>query len=80
LIGWRFQSILPALGERSTAFINQQAKARQLFLLYLALTAPHAPIAPNEGWKKRSALNHYADFVMEVDDVVGWILSTGMFL
>lgn len=73
---WKLEAILPALGERATQFITDAAKTPQPFLLYLALTAPHTPLAVNEAWRGRSGLDHpYAEFVMETDAVIGRVLE-----
>ncbi len=72
---WQLEPILPALADRAVAFIRQQAKARQPFLLYLPLTSPHTPLAVTEQWLGKSGLNLYADFVMETDAIVGRVLE-----
>ena len=51
------------------------ARAGTPFFLYLALAAPHTPIAPTDSWLGRSGLNPYADFVMQVDAAVGEVLA-----
>ena len=76
LRGWQLEAILPTLGDRAVAFIRQQAKAKQPFLLYLPLTAPHTPLAVNKDWLGKSGLNLYADFVIETDAIVGRVLET----
>ena len=75
LTDWTLEPILPALGDRATAFIKREASTREPFLLYLPLTSPHTPLAVLEQWKGKSGLNAYADFVMETDAVVGQILD-----
>ncbi|MCL5278387.1 MAG: arylsulfatase [Planctomycetes bacterium] len=75
LAGWQLEPILPTLADRAAAFIRQQAKERQPFLLYLPLTAPHTPLAATEPWLGKSGLNLYADFVMETDAMVGRVLE-----
>lgn len=72
---WKLEPILDALGDRAADFINRQAKARQPFLLYLPLTAPHTPIAPAESWRGKSGLTDYGDFVMQTDAVIGRVLD-----
>ncbi len=72
---WKLEGILPALGDRASQFISESAQQQQPFLLYLALTSPHTPLAVNSEWKGRSQLNLYADFVMETDAVVGRVLA-----
>ncbi|MHB8898940.1 MAG: sulfatase family protein [Thermoguttaceae bacterium] len=73
---WKFEPILPALGDRACRFIATQAQAGRPFLLYMPLTAPHTPLAVNEPWKGKSGLNlAYPDLVMETDSVVGRVLE-----
>jgi arylsulfatase A len=73
---WQLEPILPALADRAAAFISRQSQAGQSFLLYLPLTAPHTPIAPNPAWRGKSAIGHaYADFVMETDATIGRVLQ-----
>lgn len=72
---WKLEPILPTLGERAAQFIALQAQAKQPFLLYLPLTAPHTPIAVTPEWRDKSGLIPYADFVMETDAVVGRVLE-----
>src|SRR5204862_423975 len=54
---------------------RRQYTACKPFFLYLALSAPHTPIAPTPEWRGRSGLNPYGDFVMEVDWTVGQVLA-----
>ncbi|MEM7473776.1 MAG: arylsulfatase [Planctomycetota bacterium] len=75
LEGWTLEPILPALGDRASAFIQREAKTAEPFLLYMPLTSPHTPLSVNEAWKGKSGLNLYADFVMETDAVVGQVLD-----
>jgi arylsulfatase A len=73
---WQLEGILPALAQRASDFIARQTKDGQPFLLYLPLTAPHTPIAPNPAWRDKSAIGHaYADFVMETDAAIGRVLQ-----
>ena len=75
LAGWKFEPILPMLGERAGQFIENAAKGSEPFFLYMPLTSPHTPLAVNPQWKGKSGLNTYADFVMETDAVVGKVLA-----
>jgi len=72
---WKLENILPTLGDRAAAFISDAVKRPEPFLLYLALTAPHTPLAPVEEWKGKSGLNTYADFVMQTDATIGRVLN-----
>ena len=74
---WKFESILPALTEHAERFIIESAAKSEPFLLYMPLTSPHTPIAPNEEWQGKSGMEHnaarVADLIMETDAVVGRI-------
>ena len=72
---WKLEPILPALADRAGAFVARAAREKIPFFLYLALTAPHTPLAVNKGWEGRSGLNRYADLVMETDAAVGRVLD-----
>ncbi len=77
LPGWSLEEVLPALTDRACRVIEERAKAKSPFLLYLPLTSPHTPIAVAPAWRGRSALKHaYADFVMQTDATVGRVLDT----
>ena len=73
---FRFDRVLPDFVERAAGFIKDQAKAqpdRPLFL-YLALGAPHTPVAPSREFLGKSGAGEYGDFVEEVDAAIGRIL------
>jgi arylsulfatase A-like enzyme len=72
---WKFEKILPALGNRACAFIEAETAKTEPFFLYLALTSPHTPLAVNAEWQGKSNLAPYADFVMETDALVGRVLD-----
>ena len=73
---WKFEAILPTLGDRACASIRRYAEQKEPFLLYLPLTSPHEPLAVSASWKGKSGLNIYADFVMETDAIVGRVLDS----
>jgi arylsulfatase A-like enzyme len=75
LAGWKFEPILPALGDRASEFITEAAKQSKPYFLYMPLTSPHTPLSVNKEWLGRSGLNLYADFVMETDAVIGRVLA-----
>lgn len=72
---WNLEAILPTLKQKAVEYIDDAKSSRQPFFLYLPLTGPHTPIAPSPAFKGISGLNAYADFVMEVDDLVGAVLD-----
>lgn len=74
---FRHEEVLGRFEEKSLAFLNEQARAKDAkpFFLYLALTAPHTPISPTGAFRGKSGVNAYGDFVMETDAMVGRILA-----
>lgn len=76
LADWQQEEILPVLENKAVQFINNSARKKEPFFLYLPLTSPHTPIVPTAGFRDQSKLNLYADFVMQTDAVVGRIMKT----
>lgn len=73
--GWRHKDVLPALRDKSIEFIRKEAAAGNPFLLYVPVNGPHTPVVPNEEFIGKSGCGIYGDFVMEIDDVVGKIVT-----
>jgi arylsulfatase A-like enzyme len=73
--GFEAVDVLPKLAEKASEWITKSAKSGKPFFLYLPLNAPHTPVNPLPGWKGKSGLNAYGDFVMQVDDAVGRVLG-----
>ncbi len=71
--GWRHEDMLPAFTEHAVRHIR--ASSPKPFFLFLALTSPHTPIAPNAEFMGRSAAGLYGDFVCETDAVVGRVMA-----
>jgi arylsulfatase A-like enzyme len=69
------ENVLPTFTRKASEHIAARAKSGEPFFLYLALNAPHTPIAPTQEWRGKSGLNLYADFVMETDWAVGEVLA-----
>lgn len=67
--------VMPELTQKAEHWLEQRAAGRKPFFLYLAYTAPHTPILPTKEWQGKSALNEYADFVMQTDAAVGQLLA-----
>ena len=55
-------------------YIARQSKEKPFFL-YVPLTSPHTPIVPTKQWEGKSGINHYADFQMMTDDIIGQIVD-----
>jgi len=76
LPGWDLSVVLPTLTQRAVQYIEQRKEAREKpFFLYLALTAPHTPIAPTPRFIGKSKAGWYGDYVNEVDWVVGQVVA-----
>ena len=70
--------VLPHLFEKAIGHVEARAEAARRgepFFLYLPLPAPHTPIVPLPPFKDASGLNPYADFVMQVDHLMGRLLD-----
>ncbi len=69
-------TVLQDVTDKAKGYIEEQAKLKQPFFLYLPLPAPHTPILPTTEFMGKSNTNMYGDFVMQVDDVVRQIRET----
>lgn len=72
--GWRLEEVMPSITGKAVGFIREQARSGQPFFLYFALTSPHVPIAPSQGFRGRSGAGAYGDFVLETDWAVGEVM------
>ncbi len=75
LTDWKLTGILPSLADNACRFIAECVEKKEPFLVYMPLTSPHTPLAVTGEWMGKSALNLYADFVMETDAEVGRVLD-----
>ena len=70
--------VLPHLFDKSIEYVkthSDDAKQGKPFFLYLPLPAPHTPIVPVAPFRGASEINPYADFVMQVDHLMGRLLD-----
>ena len=74
--GWSLEQMVPEFTRRAVDYIESQSSTEKPFFLYLPLTSPHSPVVPNEGFKGKSGIGNYGDFVCEVDWVVGEVVAT----
>jgi len=70
------EEVTPNFFMRSFKYIEERAREKKPFFLYLALPSPHTPILPSEEWQGKSGLNPYGDFVMMVDAFMGQLAKT----
>ena len=61
--------------QKTSAFIEKQAKANRSFFVYAALTQIHPPFLPHPDFQGKSRAGEYADIQMQVDHYVGEILD-----
>ena len=67
--------VLDTLAGEAERFIRSAKDGKRPFFLYLALTSPHTPICPSPGFRGKSRLGIYGEFVMETDHCVGRVLA-----
>ena len=72
---WAEDKVLPTITAKAVAYIEKEAKTDTPFFLYFPMTAPHNPIAPSEGFKGKSGISPYVDFVIETDHWIGQIID-----
>ena len=72
---FRHEAVLPELTQKALNWIESCADQQAPFFLYFPLPAPHTPILPLAQFRGKSATNAYGDFCLQVDDVVGQIMS-----
>ncbi len=73
---WDLYKVLPEIEKRVVNYISKMSSSEKPFFLYLPLTAPHTPIAPNKEYLGKSEAGAYGDFVYQVDAIVGQIIKT----
>ena len=77
--GFVHEEVLPRLGDEAERYIAHRAAAKardgKPFFLYVAFTAPHTPWLPLKKYRGKSVVDMYGDFVLQVDDTVGQILT-----
>lgn len=75
--GFEHARVLPDLCAAALEFLDAQARSDtgKPFFLYFALPAPHTPWLPIPKFRGQSRASMYGDFVMQVDDTVGQVLS-----
>jgi arylsulfatase A-like enzyme len=71
------EQVLPKITDKTVTYIQENAKGKKPFFLYMPLPAPHTPILPTPEFAGKSGLdNPYGDFVLMVDAVVGEVMKT----
>ena len=70
-----YKEVLDRLTEEAVSFIEREGQTDEPFFLYLPLTSPHVPLAPDEDFAGLTGLGPYADVVAQVDWTVGRVLD-----
>ena len=66
--------VLSMLTQKAVDYI-QLAEENKPFFLYFALSAPHTPWLPKQEFLGKSGAGYYGDFVVQVDDSIGQVMS-----
>lgn len=70
--------VLPTYTRKAVEYLEARGKAGasgKPFFFYVAFTAPHTPWLPMEQFRGKSMGGLYGDFVAQVDDAVGQVLT-----
>ena len=76
--GWKFEGYLSPIAEKADEWLAKHAAGggSKPFFLYYAIPAPHAPWATANDFKGKSGAGQYGDYVMNVDAMIGRVLTT----
>ncbi|MBX3239270.1 MAG: sulfatase [Chitinophagaceae bacterium] len=67
--------ITATITRKSVSFINEKAKGKEPFFLYIAHPMPHVPLGASAAFKGKSNAGIFGDVIMELDWSVGEVLS-----
>ena len=73
--GWKLEGILPGLTSHVVKWVEDAAKTKKPFFLYLSLTSPHYPVAPAPEFIDTTKVGAYGDFVHQTDWTIGQVLD-----
>lgn len=69
------RACLDRLTDEAVEVINTKTSLESPLFLYFPLTAPHKPVLPNEKFSGSTDLGPYGDFVRQVDDSIGRVIT-----
>ena len=74
---FRHEEVLDMFLGKAFGFLDRHRKTHrnEPFFLYLPLTAPHTPWLPKDEFVGKSGAGEYGDFTMQVDQLVGQVMS-----
>jgi len=73
--GFKPIDVLPRVTEHAVRYVDERAKSRQPFFLYVAYASPHTPWVPTPQFRGRSGAGEYGDFMAQTDASIGRILD-----
>lgn len=73
--GFEPAAVVPEMDEKVLDLIDEYAAGDSPFFIYYPTLAVHGPLVPSEEFKGRSGLNAYADFVLQLDDMIGRVMK-----
>lgn len=73
--GFRAEEAMPTITRKTVEYLRGRKGASRPCFVYMALTAPHEPLAPSKAFQGKSPLGRYGDFCMEVDAAVGQVCA-----
>ena len=81
--GWKFEGYLSTMAGKADTWLEKRTKNQEQgtknnipFFLYYAIPAPHAPWATASEFKGKSGAGQYGDYVMNVDAMIGQVMTT----
>jgi len=74
---FKHEEVLDMFLEKAFGFLDRHHELNEdePYFLYLPLTAPHTPWLPKEEFVGKSGAGEYGDFTMQVDHLVGQVVS-----
>lgn len=69
------EDYLPLITKKSLKFLQRQMENQKPFFLYFSPYVPHTPFSPGENFKGTTEAGIYGDYVCELDNAIGKILS-----
>lgn len=75
--GWKYENLMQTITDKASQYITEQTikNPEEPFFLYLPLSAPHTPIAPQGQFVGKTPVDRYGDFVYEMDYHIGQVLK-----
>ncbi len=68
--------VAPKIVAEAAQYLEQRAKEKQPFFLYMPLSSPHTPIVPTSEFQGKTPVGAYGDFVLQTDAALGKVMET----